>query len=81
MCALRAVPGLQVLRPADATETVTAWKAALSHLKGPTAIVLTRQGLPILPPLPTSCTIWRELFATANPNLVIVATGSKSAQA
>ena len=44
---LRTIPGLQVIRPADAKETVAAWKAALQY-DGPTALILSRQGLPIL---------------------------------
>jgi transketolase len=46
--ALRAVPGLVVLRPADAHETAFAWKAALERSQGPTALLLSRQGLPVL---------------------------------
>ncbi|MFH1382977.1 MAG: transketolase [Chloroflexota bacterium] len=45
---LRAVPNLLTLRPADATETVEAWKIALERNSGPTALVLTRQNLPVL---------------------------------
>ncbi len=45
---LRALPGLTVLRPADANETVAAWQYALSNTGGPTALVLTRQKLPVL---------------------------------
>lgn len=45
---LRAMPGLAVLRPADAHETVAAWQYALENTKGPTALVLTRQKLPVL---------------------------------
>ena len=46
--ALRAIPGLTVLRPADANETAYAWKYALEHRTGPTVIALTRQKLPII---------------------------------
>jgi len=45
LATLRALPGLQVIRPADAAETVAAWKAAVSTA-GPTALVLSRQNLP-----------------------------------
>jgi transketolase len=45
---LRAIPGLSVYRPADATETVEAWKAALRRTDGPTVLALTRQKLPVL---------------------------------
>ena len=45
---LRAIPNLQVIRPADANETALAWQMALEHKVGPTVLALTRQGLPIL---------------------------------
>jgi transketolase len=45
---LRAVPNLTVIRPGDANETLEAWKAAISNRQGPTALILTRQGLPTL---------------------------------
>ncbi len=45
---LRAVPNLTVIRPGDANETVEAWKAAIANSQGPTALILTRQGLPTL---------------------------------
>ncbi len=45
---LRAVPGLVVLRPADATETIEAWRFAMEHRSGPVVLALTRQKLPVL---------------------------------
>ena len=45
---LRATPGLVTLRPADAVEAAEAWEIALDRAKGPTAIVLSRQDLPVL---------------------------------
>ncbi len=45
---LRVIPGLTVLRPADAVETALAWEIAAQNLTGPTALVLTRQNLPTL---------------------------------
>ncbi len=45
---LRAIPGLVTLRPADAAETVEAWRAAIERRDGPTMLVLTRQKLPVL---------------------------------
>ena len=45
---LRVIPGLDVIRPADAEETAGALAAALSHVEGPTAVLLTRQGVPNL---------------------------------
>jgi transketolase len=47
LAALRAIPGLTVIRPADAGETVEAWRFSLTH-PGPTCLVLTRQNLPVL---------------------------------
>ena len=47
LMALRLIPGLTVIRPADAPETLEAWKIALMR-KGPTALVLTRQGVPVI---------------------------------
>jgi transketolase len=80
LATLRAVPGLQVIRPADANETVAAWRAAVDH-DGPTAIVLTRQGV-------TVCTDGSAVERGAGvvrdheaPALVIVATGSEVALA
>jgi transketolase len=45
---LRAIPGLVILRPADATETVEAWRVAVARIEGPTVLVLTRQKVPVL---------------------------------
>jgi transketolase len=45
---LRAIPNLVTIRPADASETVEAWRAAVSRLDGPTMLVLSRQKLPVL---------------------------------
>lgn len=47
LASLRAIPGLQVIRPADANETLQAWCAAVDHI-GPTALILSRQGLPLV---------------------------------
>ncbi|MCB8944893.1 MAG: transketolase [Ardenticatenaceae bacterium] len=46
LMALRAMPNLTVIRPADAAETAVAWRAALENRHGPTALILTRQGVP-----------------------------------
>ncbi len=45
LSALRAIPGITVIRPADATETAEAWKVAIKHKHGPVCLVLTRQKL------------------------------------
>jgi transketolase len=48
LASLRAMPGLVVIRPSDANETAVAWRVALERRHGPTALVLTRQNLPVL---------------------------------
>lgn len=47
LAALRAIPNMTVIRPGDANETAVAWRAALEHTAGPTALVLTRQKVPV----------------------------------
>ncbi len=47
VASLRAIPGLRVIRPADANETVAAWQIAI-EFGGPTALILSRQNLPVL---------------------------------
>ena len=49
LAALRAIPGLDVVRPADANETAAAWKAVLEHTDRPAGLALTRQNVPIFP--------------------------------
>ncbi|RYC13747.1 transketolase [Nocardioides zhouii] len=49
LAALRAMPGLDVVRPADANETVAAWQTILSHTDRPAALALTRQNVPVFP--------------------------------
>jgi transketolase len=48
LASLRIIPNLTVIRPGDATETIEAWKLAVENRNGPTALILSRQGLPIL---------------------------------
>src|SRR5213082_2041791 len=48
LASLRAIPNLTVIRPADATETVEAWRAAVQHQSGPVALVCTRQKVPVI---------------------------------
>ncbi|MAT02133.1 MAG: transketolase [Acidimicrobiaceae bacterium] len=75
---LRAIPGLNVIRPADAKETVAAWISALNH-DGPTALILSRQNLPILEE--TNVDKAQEgsyvLIDTEDPEATLVATGSE----
>ena len=49
LAALRAIPGLDVVRPADANETAAAWQVVLGHTDRPAGLVLTRQNVPVLP--------------------------------
>jgi transketolase len=80
---LRAVPGLTTIRPADATETQEAWKLALEKSDGPTALILTRQALPVLDRkvLAPSEGVRRGgyvLWETSdNPEAILIATGSE----
>jgi transketolase len=48
LISLRSIPNLTVIRPADANETVQAWRVALEHSDGPVALILTRQGIPVI---------------------------------
>ena len=80
LLALRAQPGVHVYRPADANETRDAWQAALSRTDGPTAMVLTRQGLPILPPAPDGAVAagaYVRHEPASDAQVVLVATGSE----
>ena len=81
---LRAMPNLTVIRPADATETAQAWRAALLNSGYPTALVLTRQNLPVLdrskyPPaegvLKGGYVLWQSEEGT--PELIMIASGSE----
>ncbi|MEP6816017.1 MAG: transketolase C-terminal domain-containing protein, partial [Marmoricola sp.] len=49
LAALRAIPGLDVVRPADANETAACWRAVLEHTDRPAGLILSRQNLPVFP--------------------------------
>jgi transketolase len=84
LASLRVIPNLIVIRPADANETVAAWKLAVERRNGPTLLALTRQNVP---------TLDRSLFAPADglergayvlanlgdgePDLILMASGSE----
>ena len=76
--ALRLLPGLQVLRPADDTETITAWSLALARRDGPTALLLSRQALPSLPDR-GRCVDHRLriVHGDGSPDVEFLATGSE----
>ena len=82
LMALRAVPNLTVLRPADANETLAAWKVALQR-RNPTVFVFSRQNLPILDAskYPIADGVSRGAYVLAsggdNPDIVLIATGSE----
>jgi transketolase len=81
---LRAIPNLVVLRPADAAETVEAWRAAMLRRTGPTLLVLSRQKLPVLerPPLGAADGVSRGAYILLDapggaPQAILIATGSE----
>ncbi len=87
LAALRAIPGLRLIRPADAAETVEAWRIALAS-PGPTCLILTRQNLPILKRTAAApgggVARGGYILAEApngNPDLILLATGSEVALA
>jgi len=84
LAALRAIPNLTVIRPCDANETIAAWKWAIGHRSGPTALILTRQAVPILDR--SIYTLASELVRGAyvladigdkEPELILMASGSE----
>jgi transketolase len=83
IAALRAIPNLVVIRPADANETVEAWKYAINHKGGPVALILTRQKLSILDQnkygsakgLENGAYIVKD--SKQKPDLLLIATGSE----
>lgn len=81
--ALRAIPNLIVVRPADATETVEAWRMALEYAAGPVALLLSRQKLPILDRtvLAPAEGLKRGAYVLADtdgtPDLILIASGSE----
>ncbi len=80
LAALRSIPNLAVIRPADANETSEAWRCALTRTDGPTALVLSRQALPTLDTAEAgwlSQTGARIVFGEENHDLTILATGSE----
>lgn len=86
LAALRAIPGLVLLRPADANETAAAWKVAIEQ-SGPVALALTRQKLPLLVAAPTALAgVARGAYVIRESplettDLLLLATGSEVADA
>ena len=84
LASLRAIPNLMLLRPADANETVEAWKIAVARTEGPVGLVFTRQKLPIFdrstfgPAAGTAKGAYVLADCAAGPpKLVLIATGSE----
>ncbi|UCC99840.1 MAG: transketolase, partial [Phycisphaerales bacterium] len=82
MAALRAIPNLLVIRPADANETAQAWKYTLEHRDGPVALLLTRQGLPVLDQIKYNAAANLSkgayvLRAAEKPDVLLLASGSE----
>jgi transketolase len=85
LAALRAIPGLVVLRPADAAETAEAWRVVLEELDGPAVFALSRQDLPVLDrsadgPYASAGGLGRGAYVLADADdaqATIVATGSE----
>ena len=83
LMSLRAIPRLVVCRPADATETVEVWRAAMNRQDGPTVLAFTRQNLPVLDrstlnpasgALKGGYVLWES---NRSPQVIIIATGSE----
>ena len=80
LASLRAMPGLRVIRPADANETARAWRYAIEH-GGPTALVLSRQNVPVLIGTAGTDGLDRGAYvldeSDGTPDLVLIGTGSE----
>jgi transketolase len=83
LASLRAIPDMMLLRPADANETVEAWKIAVAHTGGPVGLVFTRQKLPIFdrsklaPAAGTAKGAYVLADSAGPPKLILIATGSE----
>ncbi len=82
LASLRAMPGIVVIRPADAVETADAWRVALTARNEPTALVLSRQGLPVLDRESLARSrVDRGAYVLADPDgapeLILIGTGSE----
>src|SRR2546421_3123458 len=85
LAALRAVPGLSVIRPAGANETALAWRHAIAPTDHPTALVFSRQGIPTWNPAAISddviergAYVLRDSFKEPEPpDLILISTGTE----
>ena len=83
LAALRAIPGLTVIRPADATETAAAWRVAIKSVNAPVALILSRQSLPVLnrKQYPSAVALAKGGYVLADPDgspdAVLIGSGSE----
>ena len=81
LAALRAIPNLTVIRPADATETVEAWRKAIAMNDSPVALILSRQKLPILDARQTAGGVDQGAYILSDcqgtPQILLIATGAE----
>jgi transketolase len=83
LISLRSIPNTLVIRPADANETTQAWRVALEHQSGPVAIVLTRQGVPVIDQEKYGSATELEKGAyilsepSEKPKMILIASGSE----
>ena len=81
LVSLRAIPGLTVIRPADASETAQAWRQALQITNGPIALILSRQKLPILTSNAVKDGLTKGAYVLADcdgkPDIILIGTGSE----
>ena len=81
--ALRAIPGLIVIRPADATETAAAWRLAIRSANSPVALILSRQNLPVLDRsrYPSATMLAKGGYVLSDskgaPDVILIGTGSE----
>jgi len=83
LAALRAIPGLIVIRPADATETAAAWRVAIKTVNAPVALILSRQNLPVLDrkQFPSAVALAKGGYILADtdgtPDAILIGSGSE----
>ncbi len=81
LAGLRAIPGLTVIRPADACETAQAWRYAVKNTRGPVALVLSRQKLPVLNQDHKENGLTDGAYVLTDcegkPDIILIATGSE----
>jgi transketolase len=83
LAVLRAIPGLTVIRPADATETAAAWRVAIKATDGPVALILSRQNLPVLDRTyyPSATALAKGAYILSDskgkPDAILIGSGSE----